>query len=145
MKNMKKISMFSAAILLLAVLCAADAETEVFEIRERMFIQQCNDITFNTDEYLGKTVRLEGMYRTFRFPIGGVEETVHYVYRNAPGCCGNDGMAGFMVFPEDCSIPEQYAWVEATGKVEVTERNMVALRLSGLKVMDKRGAEFVRN
>jgi hypothetical protein len=145
MKNMKKISMFSAAILLLAALCAVAAETEVFEIRERMFIQQCYDIMFNPDEYLGKTVRLEGIYRTFRFPVGGVEETTHYVYRNSPGCCGNDGMTGFMVFPEDCSIPEQYAWVEATGKVEVTDRNMVALRLSGLKVMDKRGTEFVRN
>ena len=145
MKNKKKIpAVFSVAILILTVAGAA-AGAEIVEIKEKMFIQQCYDIMFNPDEYLGKTVKLEGIYKTFRFMVGGVQEDTHYVYRKAPGCCGDDGMVGFRFYPEDCPIPEQYAWVEATGKVEVTEEEMVVLRLSGLKVMDKRGAEFVKN
>jgi len=146
MKNMTKLIIFSAAFLFLTVLCAVtgeSGETEIFEIREKMFIQQCNDINFNVDEYVGKTVRLEGMYRAYRFTNDSGEVVMHYVYRNTPGCCGDDGMAGFMVVPEDCPIPENNAWVEAIGKVEVTGIGLPVLRLSSLKVMDERGTAFV--
>jgi len=144
MKNVGKRGILSAAILLFAVLCAAAGDEEILEIKERMFIQQCNDIFFNTDEYVGKTVRLEGIYKTFRIPDGNSIKTSHYVYRNSPGCCGNDGESGFIVLLEDFPAPEQNAWVEATGKVEVTAVGMPMLRLSSLKVMETRGAEFVR-
>ena len=146
MKNMKKIVVFSAALILLAAVFAVTRETketDIFEIKEKMFIQQCNDINFNIDEYVGKTVRLEGLYKAFRFPKENGEVVVHYVYRKTPGCCGDDGEAGFMVFIENCPVPELNAWVEATGKVEVTDIGLPVLRLSSLKVMNERGAEFV--
>ena len=144
MKNMKKISTFTAAILFLYILCAAAAETEVLEIKEKMFVQQCNDIYFNADDYLGKTVRLEGMYLEIATSSG---ETNRYVYRKTPGCCGDDGaMAGFRVLLDESPSLEQNEWVEATGTVEPSSGyENVVLRLSNLKVLDTRGAEFVSN
>ena len=146
MKNMKIIGLvFSAAILFLflflTILGAAADKEEVFDIRERMFIQQIFDIYLNSREYLGKTVRLEGIYSEFP----GEGEPTSYVYRNTPGCCGDDGMMGFVVLLGGSPAPEPDAWVEATGRVEVTEKDGVALRLSSLKVMEQRGREFVSN
>ena len=142
MKNMKMIGLvFFAAVLFITALNAGASEEEIFEIRERMFIQQSYDIYFNTDEYLGKTVRLEGIYS--EFPGGGDREPQPYVYRNAPGCCGDDGMVGFIVLLDECPAPESNAWVEATGKIEITGEGEVVLRLSSLKVMEQRGKEFV--
>ena len=149
MKNTKIIwGFFSAAVLsLIFALNTGANDTKIFEIREKMFIQQCNDIYFNADEYLGRTVKLEGIFGEFPNVIGGEPE--QYVYRNAPGCCGYDGMAGFRVLLDDCPAPKQYAWVEATGTVEITSSGTddedVVLRLSSLKVTDKRGSEFVTN
>ena len=149
MKNAKIMGGFFSAVILLLLLALnlGASETKVFEIREKMFIQQCNDIYFNADEYLGKTVRLEGIFREFPNVLG--EEPERYVYRNAPGCCGYDGMAGFRVLLNDSPAPKSYAWVEATGTVEITSPGTddedVVLRLSDLKVTEKRGAEFVSN
>ena len=116
---------------------------EIFEIRERMFIQQGNDIYLNPDEYLGRIVRLQGIYNEFDDNLGG--EPTSYIYRNSLDCCGFDGMMGFAVLLDDGPMPEPNAWVEATGKVEIDENGYVFLRLSSLKVMDERGAEVVNN
>ncbi|MCL2009004.1 MAG: hypothetical protein FWG71_00470 [Synergistaceae bacterium] len=144
MKYMKITGLvFLAAVLSSAVLVTGANEGKVIEIRDRMFIQQSNDVYINVGEYLGKTVRLEGIYSKFTNEDG--RDPISYVYRKTPGCCGDDGKMGFMVLLDGVPAPEPDAWVEATGKVEVTERNEVALRLSSLKVMDKRGKEFVSN
>ena len=144
MKNVGKMGILLTAILLLAALCLTAGAAEVLEIKEKMFLQQCMDVIFNTDEYVGKTIKLEGIYKTFRYQIGDEMRVSHFVYRNSPGCCGDDGMAGFEVLLESFPAPEQEAWVEATGKVEVNNVGMPVLRLSSLKVMETRGAEFVR-
>jgi uncharacterized membrane protein YcgQ (UPF0703/DUF1980 family) len=127
-----------------AAVASADTAS-VFEIREKMFIQQCNDIYLNPDEYAGRTVRLEGIYDEFFDEYSG--ELYCYVIRYGPGCCGNDGVAGF-----ECVYDENFTavpgdWVEAVGTVEVTEIPSgpiyVALKLSALTVLDERGEEFV--
>ncbi|MDR1028312.1 MAG: hypothetical protein LBL63_02710, partial [Clostridiales Family XIII bacterium] len=96
----------------------ADAgdKAEVFEIGEKFFIQQCNDIYYNPQSYEGDVVRLEGIYDEYFDEYKG--ETSHAVYRNGPGCCGNDGVAGF-VFKYDGSFPVQDEWIEVTGVVEL--------------------------
>ena len=148
MKNIKTIGVcFLAIALLLATLSAGANERDIIQIRDRMFIQQFFDIHINTDEYLGKTVRLEGIYGEAPNPAGG--EPTRFVYRRAPGCCGDDGMVRFLVLLGDCPAPEPNAWVEATGKVDViaSEKDanvkLVVLRLSSLRVLETRGREFV--
>jgi len=122
-------------------------EENIIEIRERMFIQQILDIYTNTDEYLGKTVRFEGIYG--ENPGRDGEEPTRFVFRHAPGCCGYDGMVGLLVILGDCPAPEPNAWVEATGKVDTIVSEVsanvefVVLRLSSLRVLETRGREFV--
>ncbi|MDR2136956.1 MAG: hypothetical protein LBO68_01590 [Synergistaceae bacterium] len=140
----------------------SEKDPKVFEIRERMFIQQCNDIYLNPEEYLGRTVKLEGIYEEYLDEAEN--ETFCYVIRYGPGCCGNDGVAGFQVlFHEGYGDndknppPKPNDWVEAVGTVELDrgdeqgnqddqdEEPSVVLRLSRLTVMQKRGKEFVEN
>ncbi|MDR3229874.1 MAG: hypothetical protein LBT65_00390 [Synergistaceae bacterium] len=121
-------------------------DPKIFEIREKMFIQQCNDIYLNPDEYLGRTVRLEGIYEEEADEESG--GTFRYVIRRGPGCCGNDGVAGFEVLFDGTPPPAPNDWVEAVGTVELVSADSlesVVLRLSRLAVMEKRGAEFVDN
>lgn len=121
------------------------SDKEVFEIKEKMFIAQCNDIYLNPEDYKGKTVKLEGMYDEFTDPE--TNETYRYVYRNGPGCCGNDGVAGFE-FLYDGTPPRLNDWIEVTGTVEIMKEDdyeYVVLRLSKLAVLDERGAEYVEN
>ena len=138
-----------AALLTFAALfcgIARGAEPEVIVIREKLFIQQCNDVYLNPNDYLGRTIRLEGIYGELPGEKNG--EILSYVYRVGPGCCGYDGVAGFRVLYGGASKPRQGAWVEATGTVELLPPNaedVVALRLSQLKVLEKRGAEYVTN
>ena len=120
-------------------------------IREKMFIAQVNDVYLNRNDYMGKTIKLEGL---FLYGEAGGREYC-YVIRNGPGCCGDDGQVGFEVSwlpPGEASegdrvaYPKTYDWVEAQGVLEKYEdfgQNFLYLALSDLKVLEKRGAEFV--
>ena len=121
-------------------------------IGEKVFIGQVNDIYRNRKDYLGKTIRLEGLFRYGK--VG--EKTFYYVIRKAPGCCGDDGQVGFEVYlsqPQTISTadqktthPEMDDWVEAQGELKRYEKNghyYLYLALSDLKVLEERGAEFV--
>jgi uncharacterized membrane protein YcgQ (UPF0703/DUF1980 family) len=131
-----------------ASLAAQGDDSNIFEIREKMFIEQCNDIYLNPDDYQGRTIKLEGIYEEEN-EEGSV--TARYVIRYGPGCCGNDGMAGFEVVFDDAPAPapQRGDWVEAIGAIQrlkdTDELEYVVLKLSQLKVMDVRGAEFVSN
>ncbi|NLT58889.1 MAG: hypothetical protein GXX99_08015 [Clostridiales bacterium] len=122
----------------------ADVEApagEVVEIKERLFIAQTNDIYINTADYLGKTIRYEGLFKT------GDWQGVPYCYviRYGPGCCGYDGEAGFEVV-WDGAWPQVDDWCEVVGVLEQYEEDGISylrLVLSSLTVLDERGAEFV--
>lgn len=114
-------------------------------LRDKLFIAQCNDIYLNPDEYMDKTIRWEGIYKESTNPE--TNETYKFVIRLGPGCCGNDGTAGFEIL-YDGELPKQNDWVEAVGKIEMIEEDgneFVAVRLSELTVLDVRGQEFVSN
>jgi uncharacterized membrane protein YcgQ (UPF0703/DUF1980 family) len=117
----------------------------VVEISEKMFIAQCNDVYLNPDDYQGKAIKLEGIYSSYVDSKSG--NAYHYVMRYGPGCCGNDGSAGFE-FLYDGEMPKPDDWIEVTGTVEkVTEDDMeyIVLRASKVTVLDVRGVEFVSN
>jgi zinc transport system permease protein len=121
----------------------------VIEIKEKMFIAQTNDVYLNADDYVGRTIKLQGIFK--REHYAGIDASYCFVLRYGPGCCGNDGNAGFEVawdktLPPDTPYPQVDDWVEAMGKLDYYEEDgypYLYLALSSLRVMDERGAEFV--
>lgn len=116
---------------------------DIIEIKEKMFIAQTNDVYFNAPDYLGKTIKYEGIFDVFEVPETGA--TYYSVIRYGPGCCGIDANAGFEVI-WDKDYPNQNDWVEAVGVLEEYEENgfqFLRLQLSSLTVLPTRGAEYV--
>jgi hypothetical protein len=120
---------------------------EVIEIKEKMFIAQTNDVYLNAEDYLGKTIKLEGIFVATQYE--GRKDPYCFVIRYGPGCCGNDGNAGFEVIwntQQEKDYPGADAWVEAIGTLKTYEEDgypYLYLALTSLNVLDKRGAEFV--
>ena len=126
------------------VLPSPDANSDVIEISEKVFIAQTNDIYINTEDYLGKTIKYEGIFQSYYYDV--TDTTYYSVIRYGPGCCGFDANAGFEV-EWDGDYPEQNDWVEAVGTLETYEEGgaqYLRLKLSSLKVLPVRGAEFVQ-
>ncbi len=133
---------------------AADAPTPAptkeipvdLEIREKLFVAQTNDVYVNAPDYLGKTIKYEGMFSGFTY---GPENLPFWmVMRYGPGCCGTDGTVGFEVAWDDETIeqPTENDWVEVVGKlVEYDEDGVTYLRLDVLSMtkLAKRGQETV--
>jgi hypothetical protein len=121
----------------------------IVEIKEKMFIAQTNDVYLNPEDYLGKTIKLEGLFKSEQ----GFDNQQPYcfVLRYGPGCCGTDGNAGFEVAwdetePAEKLYPAEDDWVEATGVLKTYEEDgypYLYLALSSLRVLEEKGAEFV--
>ena len=123
------------------------------EIKETMFITQINDINLNWKSYLGKPIKLEGMFRHLSW--NGNDS--YHVYRRTPGCCGDDGEIGFELSwqkdyegsqtgPDEHVYPAKDDWVEVQGVLGKYEKSgfpFLYLALSEINVLDKRGLEFV--
>ncbi|MDR2435421.1 MAG: metal ABC transporter permease [Treponema sp.] len=128
---------------------ASNSGGDIIEIKEKMYIAQTNDIYLNTEDYLGKMIKLEGLFKEEYF--GEREDPYCFVLRYGPGCCGTDGNAGFEVawendLPSKGEYPKVDDWVEATGTLKTYEEDgypYLYISLSQLKVLDERGAEFV--
>ncbi|MDR2618132.1 MAG: hypothetical protein LBC62_04595 [Treponema sp.] len=124
----------------------AETPGMIIEIREKMFIAQTNDVYLNPEDYLGKTIKLEGLFKQEQ----GIEADYCFVIRYGPGCCGYDGNAGFEVAWDtnqpDSLYPSVDDWVEAVGVLKSYEEegySYLYLALSSLEVKTQRGAEFV--
>ena len=122
------------------------SEKEVIEIKEKMFISQVNDVYLNPEDYLGKTIKLEGLFKIEQ----GYDKSYCFVLRYGPGCCGYDGNVGFEVAWDNENkkpYPGEDAWVEATGELKTYEEDgyteFLYLDLISLNVLNKRGQETV--
>lgn len=123
---------------------SSDATSDIIEISEKVFIAQTNDIYINTDDYLNRIIKYEGIFQAYHYDV--TDTTYYSVIRYGPGCCGFDANAGFEV-EWDGDYPEQNDWVEAVGTLETYEEGgaqYLRLKLSSLKVLPVRGAEFVQ-
>jgi uncharacterized membrane protein YcgQ (UPF0703/DUF1980 family) len=126
----------------------AESDGGIIEIKEKMFLTQVNDVYLNADDYLGKTIKLEGIFKKQEWE----EDTYCYVLRYGPGCCGDDGNVGFEVkWPEDRMdvYPDDDSWVAAAGvlkagKMDTPPYQYLFLDLSSIDVLSKRGVETVR-
>lgn len=122
----------------------AEDYNDVFVIEERFFVFRMWDIMFNSDDYLGRTIKYEGMFRTTEWDGG----YLHKVYRFTDGCCGPDGIIGLEIRLDGVGIEpfSNGAWVEVIGILEeFVENSHTFLRLEVISIieMDERGAEFV--
>jgi len=121
------------------------SEKGVIEIKEKMFISQVNDVYLNPEDYLGKTIKLEGLFKMEQ----GYDKSYCFVLRYGPGCCGYDGNVGFEVAwdnEKEKPYPGEDSWVEATGELKTYEEDFMEylyLDLVSLNILDKRGQETV--
>jgi len=125
--------------------CSDDeSDVDVYDIEERFFSTQIDFIMRNADEYVGRTVRFEGMFHSFYLAeFGGA---YHEVTRRVWGCCGEDGLVGFLVDIGDFTPLDDNAWVEVVGVFEIFEVETIPfLRVvaQSLTEMDERGLEVV--
>ena len=115
----------------------------IIEITDNYFIEQTNDIYINTEDYIGKTVKFEGLVYSYEDEEGN---TYYAVVRNTPGCCGNDGLAGIDI-RYDKEYPEVNTWVEVEGVIEeetVDKTKIPAVKVSSMKEKEE-GTTFVTN
>jgi uncharacterized membrane protein YcgQ (UPF0703/DUF1980 family) len=128
---------------------AAVSDKPLLEIKEKLFIAQTNDIYLNPEEYMGRRIKLEGLFKTDYYT--GNDEPYCFVLRYGPGCCGYDGTAGFEVKWPDGLVagrPDEDDWVEAVGVLDSYDEDgypYIYLSLTSLTVMNERGAETVLN
>lgn len=120
---------------------------DVVEITEKLFIAQTNDIYLNYEDYIGKTIKYEGLFTQYTWEEADM--TYYLVYRKSPGCCGADGQAGFeVIWPDDSdnTYPNENDWVEVVGRLESYEelgQSYLRISLDSLTVKSERGADFV--
>ena len=128
----------------LGVSAQAVPDSGVVEVTEDMFVTFVNEIYTNSEDYLGRTIRLQGMFASaYDEPSGS---TYSYVYRVGPGCCANDGsMCGFE-FSWDGEMPKTDEWIEVTGTLDEYEQDgltYLTLRAKTVEEKAERGAENV--
>ncbi len=118
-------------------------DEEIIEIREKVFIQQINDIYFSYEDYEGKKIVLEGMFEYFESYDG--EEVEPVVYRNGPGCCGNDAVVYF-ILEYDGVFPSPNDWIRVLGKPYIRNTrygDLLCLKVEKLEIKSERGLENV--
>ena len=122
----------------------AENSKDVLEITDNYFIEQTNDIFYNTDDYLDKTVKMAGLIYTYEDDKTG--KTYYAVIRNTPGCCGNDGLAGLDI-RYDGEYPEKDTWVEVQGTIKkdkVGDEEIPAIYVTKMEQKEE-GITFVTN
>ena len=129
----------AVAMLFCCVACAKKADVE---IKENLYLTQINDIYRNKEQYLGKTIHLEGLY--FSTEAGG--QAYQMVRRYGPSCCDLDGAAGFEILWEG-ERPGQDQWIEVFGTLEQYQKedgfSYLRLRLTDLKIKKQAGEAYV--
>ena len=115
--------------------------SNILEIKDNYFIEQTNDIYYNMNDYIGKTIKIEGFIYNYKDSNG---DTCYCVVRNTPGCCGNDGLAGLDIRYYD-KYPEVNTWVEIIGVIGedfAFEQKIPAIQVTSLKEKEP-GVTFV--
>lgn len=124
----------------------------LLEIKEKMFVGQINDIYLNHEDYLGRVIKYQGIFKREYLGLNTVDENTepfYYVIRYGPGCCGYDANVGFEVaWPKGSknTYPQNNEWVEAVGILTADKKDSFTylyVKLLSLTVMTERGRETV--
>jgi|GEM_PF-44707 ABC-type Mn2+/Zn2+ transport systems, permease components len=114
---------------------------EIVQIDEKVFMSQMTEIFANKEDYIGRTVSLEG----YMYTQGVGEDLTGGVVRNTPGCCGDDGILGFL-YSWAGEVPKANEWLRVTGVLTEQEKDgtvQFVLEAEEVEVLEKRGVEFV--
>ena len=117
--------------------------SNMIEITDNYFIEATNDVYLNLEDYIGKTIKMEGLIYSYEDSNG---ETCYAVVRNTPGCCGSDGLAGLDI-RYDKEYPAEDTWVEVIGVVGTDTMygsEIPAIQVSTLTQKEE-GQTFVTN
>ena len=106
-------------------------------ISERFFVHELQEVVFNYQQYLGRTIQLQGMFRTWN--IDGVDRFL--VMRYTQDCCGAKPV-GMEVVLEDFSPFADDTWVEAEGILAIINGFLV-IQVTSITEPARRGAEVV--
>jgi uncharacterized membrane protein YcgQ (UPF0703/DUF1980 family) len=93
--------------------CHAQNDRAICSIKDRLFIQQVQDIYLNPQSYKGKIIQVEGFFGKF---VDEKNKEQYIVFRNSAGCCGNDGKSGFDFVYKKGKLnfkPDEWIFVEA--------------------------------
>ena len=115
----------------------------IIEITDNYFIEQTNDVYLNLNDYVGKTIKMQGLIYAYQDDNG---EVCYAVVRNTPGCCGSDGLAGLDI-RYNGEYPKEDTWVEVVGvmgKDTVYGSVVPAIQITSLKETET-GTTFVTN
>lgn len=115
----------------------------ILEIKDNFFIEQTNDMYYNLNDYLGKTVKIEGFVSSYTDNNGDI---CYGVIRNTPGCCGADGLAGLDI-RYDGEYPELKTWVEVIGVIgkDISyDAEIPAIQVTSIREKEE-GTSFVTN
>jgi len=105
----------------------------IIEIAPWDFEGQVQTIQMNREYFLGRTIRLEGMFFTSYWE----DETFFFVARTGSGCCG---IHGFEVYLNDFPQFNDETWVTVTGVLEefyVPEAFQYFLRLNVISLTER--------
>jgi uncharacterized membrane protein YcgQ (UPF0703/DUF1980 family) len=147
------------ALVLAGILCltafGAFAEPEpttgepAIVITENTFVFQLTQMEKHPEEYVGKTVQLEGLFGTFHdgAGVGGTDE--YKVFRYYPGdCCAAYDIGLEVRWPTETKepYPSDGAWVRAEGVLadyKIGDTTYLYVTLSSLETIDQPGETFV--
>lgn len=119
------------------------SSNKIIEITDNFFIEQTTDIYLNLEDYLGKTIKIQGLIYTYQNNNGDI---CYAVVRNTPGCCGTDGLAGIDI-RYDGEYPEENTWVKVEGvmgKDWALGETVPAIQVVSIEETEK-GQTFVTN
>ena len=105
----------------------------ILEITDPDFASQIKEIQFFRDEFLGRTIRFEGMFLSSYWE----DEAIYFVARLEGGCCG---FPGFEVYLNDITRFDDETWVEVTGILEeffVEGDDRYFLRLNVISLLER--------
>jgi len=137
---MKKI----AGVFVLAFIFAGCADdSDILVIGDRFFVTQIQDIFMNRQDYLGRTIRYEGVFRTINWFETGND--YHVVVRYTFTCCSFEPIGLEVLLPAGMEPFPDNAWVEVIGVLEEHGEHgrFLRLRASSLIEMAERGLEIV--
>jgi len=84
----------------------------VYVLDQDFLIPQLKKIHFNSADFLGRTIRYEGLFA--RFYLG--DELIFFVGVEGEGCCGP--LEGLEVYLNNITPVDDYTWVEIAGVLE---------------------------
>jgi len=109
-------------------------DDDIIIIGERLFGMQIIEIHMNSNQYLGRVIRYEGLFRTI--PLA--DDYMHVVARYTEDSCCGGGFTGFEVLLDGIEPFPDDTWVEITGVLEEIDR-FLALRVISLVEVDEEG------